>query len=306
MIIKASPEDFTVEEVLDAKSLIGEGSFSLYLLSKRLWNTEDCIQWLARALGRPRKDFGVCGNKDRNAVTKQYITIRNGSKEIRTPSEDTEEGTRFFSLEYLGATKEGLYLGAHEKNRFTIVVRGLEGLEGTSPKVKPFNNYFGEQRFSDQNAIVGMLLVKKQYKEAAALLKLEAGTDAVGALRKLPRSTLVFYIHAAQSALWNELADSASAPADENNTSVPMPGFSPEGSDEQLALLDALLTKHGLDRMSFVNRSMPELTVEGGSRKLLQDVSEFSATEVKDGVCTLSFTLGKGQYATETVKQLFS
>ena len=303
MLLKSSSEDFIVEEILDTTTILDEsGSYSLYTLKKRQWNTEDCIQWLMRGFNKERRDFAVCGNKDKHAITTQYLTIRHGPKEVRTPN----EGEKFFTLEYLGRTKEPLRLGAHSKNKFIITVRALgPAWEGKTLTRKPIRNTFGEQRFSEQNDTVGMMLVRKQYKEAARALGLDPGNEPVAALRAIPKHTRILYVHAAQSRIWNELAATIMPPTDGSNPLIPMPGYGPEGDAQYLPAMDALLEKQGLDRMSFVNRSMPELSVEGNARKLFQDVEEFSATPIVDGTCTLSFTLGTGQYATETVRQLF-
>jgi len=307
MRLKTTPEDFIVEEILNYKPLLDEtGSYSLYSLKKRLWNTEDCVQWLAKGLHRERRDFAVCGNKDKHAVTTQYLTIKGGAKDVHgCEASEGSDGGKWFTITYLGRVKEPLRLGAHTQNKFTITVRELENREGTTPIIKPIRNTFGEQRFSEQNDVVGMMLIRKQYKEACAALGINPGNEPVAALRNIPKHTRILYVHAAQSRLWNELAMSIPLPTDGSNPLIPVPGYGPEGDAQYLPAMDAILEREGLDRMSFVNRSMSELSVEGNSRKLLQDVEEFTATPIIDGVCTISFTLGTGQYATETIRQLF-
>lgn len=308
MRLKASPEDFVVDEILDYETLLDDtGGYALYNLKKRQWNTEDCLQWLTKGLHRERRDFAVCGNKDKHAVTTQYMTLKGGPKDLHgcDPRDDADD-SKWFTITYLGRVNEPLRLGAHSKNKFTITVRELEaGREGTTPTRIPIRNTFGEQRFSEQNDVVGMMLIRKQYKEAARALGIDPGNEPVAALRNIPKHTRILYVHAAQSRLWNELATSIPLPVNGTNPLIPVPGYGPEGDPQYLPAMDAILEREGLDRMSFVNRSMSELSVEGNSRKLLQDVEEFTATEVKDGVCTVSFTLGTGQYATETVRQLF-
>ena len=65
----------------------------------------------------------------------------------------------------------------------------------------------------------------------------------------------------------------------------------------------ALLERHELTEDCFVNRSMHELSLEGGARQVYQDVHDFTASTVKDGVLILQFSLPPSQYATETIKQ---
>jgi len=288
MIIKQSPEDFIVREYWPPD--FGEGQYSVYLLIKRGWNTEDCLQWLSTKLRRPRKYFGYCGSKDKNALTEQYITIKHGPNSISTP-----EG---LSLAYLGRRAESLHLGEHKRNSFMITVREYNG---EKPALKPVKNYFGEQRFGSNNTEIGFALLTRNYSKAAELLKLEFTTDPIAALRRIPRHTLMLYVHSAQSKLWNELTETLPS----EQVAVPLPGFAPEGTPELLLAMDSLLEKHGLSRESFINRSFQELSLEGGSRPMLQDIKDFSAS-VENGVCVLCFSLAKSQYATETVKQLVS
>ena len=232
--------------------------------------------------------------------------MKSGSKDLHGHDiRERESDAKWFTIEYLGRVKEPLRLGAHSKNKFTITLRELNGMDGTTPLLKKIRNTFGEQRFSEQNDTVGMMLVRKQYKEAARALGLDPGNEPVAALRAIPKHTRILYVHAAQSRIWNELASTITVPANGNNPLIPMPGYGPEGDAQYLPAMDAILEREGLDRMSFVNRSMSELSVEGGSRKLLQDVEEFIATPIINGVCMVTFTLGTGQYATETIRQLF-
>jgi tRNA(Glu) U13 pseudouridine synthase TruD len=282
MLLKVHPEDFIVREHTQIKS--GSGPFKVYLLRKTNRNTEDVLQELSRMFHVQRKDIGYCGNKDKNAVTEQFITIRNGPSDIRP--------TETFSATYLCDCAEPLHLGAHEKNFFIITVRAVKH----APVFVPPKNFFGEQRFSENNVAVGLALLQRKYKEAATLLGLSYTTDPINVLRTVPKHTLILYAHAVQSMLWNELA--ATLPPQQ--TTLMLPGFGTENTQ-----YESLLAKYGLTEDAFVNRSFPEISLEAVERPVLQDVSDFSASEVHDGVCTVCFSLGKGSYATETVKQLF-
>lgn len=289
MLLKDVPEDFLVREVYVPRF---GGAWNLYLLRKREWNTEDALQWLAEKLRIPRKHFGVCGNKDKRAVTEQYVTIRGAPREIRTPNE--------FTMTFLGTVPEPLHLGAHDGNVFTITVRQLPA--SSSPVLGLVRNYFGEQRFGTRNDEIGFMLLRREYAAAASALGLPENSDPISALRSLPKRTLTLYVHAAQSRLWN---DAVAALSDEQVTSlqtVPLPGY---GVDVPDAMQQALAAR-GLDEGCFVNRSVQELSVEGIERPLLQSVTQFSASRVHGGVCVLRFRLPPGQYATETVRQIIS
>jgi tRNA(Glu) U13 pseudouridine synthase TruD len=289
MQLKSIPEDFIVRE--HASLTLGGGAHKVFLLRKRDRNTEDCLQEISRMLNIPRKDIGYCGNKDKRAVTEQYITIKNAPAQIRTPST--------FTLTYVGSQQEALRLGGHERNFFIITVRDLTTTE--QPVLSTVKNYFGEQRFSDANDTVGFALLRRDYRGAADALGLTYTTDPISALRTVPKHTLLLYVHAAQSRLWNTLVKTLPA----QQGMVPLAGYASTGDPEYLNALQQLLAEQQLTREAFVNKSIPELSLEGGARALLQDVQDFSASTIRDGVCTMCFSLGKGSYATETVKALF-
>jgi tRNA(Glu) U13 pseudouridine synthase TruD len=299
MLLKSVPEDFCVREFLVPNiQPAGEpGRYNLYLLRKRGWNTEDCVSWLCTSLRVQRKTIGLCGNKDKHAVTEQYVTMeaRTVPRVIRTP-----DG---FSLTFLGTTRDALYLGAHKRNVFTITVRELPVTAHIETE-KPVLNLFGEQRFGTNTAQIGFHLLRKDYRAAADALGLTYTTDPISALRTVPKRTLILHVHAAQSALWNEAARRAAAHgALDANAVLALPGY---GEPVTLDIGNAL-HEHGLTSDCFVNRSMSELSLEGGTRMLVQGVQDFSTSPIvltkTGGVCTLRFSLGQGEYATETIRQ---
>lgn len=215
-LIKQVPGDFVVEEVIDLARdfpVRDDGPYLLLRVRKRLRNTDEVAALLAGALGIGRRDIGYAGLKDRNAITTQYFSVKGLRKErlasLSIPQVD---------IEPVGYVDGPLAIGLLEGNRFTITVRNLVGDEDLSvPPLVP--NYFDEQRFSDRNARIGELIVRKGFVEAVALIlrhdrqhglvvgrHLDAHPrDAVGALRLLPRHVLRLYLHAFQSLLWNEL-----------------------------------------------------------------------------------------------------
>jgi len=86
----------------------------------------------AERLGIPLKSFGFAGNKDRNAVTEQKISIFRGSKNF----ENVELSG--IGLKYLGNGKEPISLGDLEGNEFEIIIRNLDGKE--IKKIQKFKN----------------------------------------------------------------------------------------------------------------------------------------------------------------------
>src|SRR3989338_6162306 len=79
--IKQIPEDFIVKEINDIK-FDDNGIYSYFLLKKRNYNTLRAIKIISEKLKIPEKNIGFAGSKDKNAVTEQIISIKNGNKNI--------------------------------------------------------------------------------------------------------------------------------------------------------------------------------------------------------------------------------
>lgn len=169
--IKEHIEDFVVEEQAD-HDLDEDGNAVIAKMKKFNLTTPEAVRELSNVLHVSRKRFGYAGNKDKRAITTQYISVEGLDKEdlqhVFIP--DVE-------LEVLGYG-DGTGLGDLDGNRFQIVVRNInypadtvedrvnaivDELDGWIP------NYFGPQRFGEQRPItheVGREMLKGNYKEA--------------------------------------------------------------------------------------------------------------------------------------------
>src|SRR3989338_4242623 len=105
--IKQIPEDFIVEEVSDIK-ISNTGKYAYYLLKKRNCNTMDAISKISESAKTPLRFIGFAGNKDRNAVTQQNISILNGSENLENHYFNN------FEIKYLGRGNEPIFLGANK------------------------------------------------------------------------------------------------------------------------------------------------------------------------------------------------
>jgi tRNA(Glu) U13 pseudouridine synthase TruD len=284
MKIKQLDEDFVVKEVLNLK--IEQGDYNYYLLTKKDWNTHDVVEQIKRRLNT---DVGFAGNKDKNAVTSQYISVYR--KKIDFVIKDAK-------FEFVGTGKERVFLGKLKGNEFIITIRDLD------KKLKPVKtviNYYGEQRFSEKNALIGKLIVTKKFKEACDELELKYNeNDYVNALRRLGITELKFYIHAYQSELWNKLAMTSKKKV------LPIIGFLTTGKD-----YDKIMKAEGVTKESFIVRNIPELSSEGGERNRIVKVQKFKTLafegdELNKGKMkqTVSFFLEKGAYATTVINAL--
>jgi tRNA pseudouridine13 synthase len=324
--IKQLPEDFIVRERLSL-NLVENGQYSYYLLKKKDYSTFDAIALIARKLGINPKFINAAGLKDRHAETEQYISINKGYKK------DYEINNDLF-LKYVGSGNDRLNIGTLEGNEFDITVRNLENDPDFSLKKTDYTvNYFDEQRFGrdKDNHIIGKMLVKKQFKEASAELEKKgiAGitehlnnqiNDYVGALRRVNRKILRFYMTSYQSYLWNECVKNyldylkTNKIKFDNNLVFPELGFDLEEKDNiKQEIINKLLAAEGIKPYDFINRQMPELTLEVQERRIYAKIEDLKFSEVEDDELNpdmfkvkVSFYLGKGSYATNIIRELFS
>jgi len=317
VVIKAFPEDFVVEET-GSPEPSGSGPFAYFVLQKRGWNTLDALETIGAKVGAPLSAFGWAGNKDKQAVTTQVCSVKNVSGEKLEAL-----SINGITITYLGQGSRPIALGLHTGNTFRIVIRDIDALPAIEPQ---FVNYFGEQRMGSHNAIIGRCLVKREFGIALKHLVEETDrgsalrrvleknpNDIIGALRTVPTRLLILYIHAYQSSLWNAHAALLSKHGYQD-IDVPLVGFAmTESQLETFSHLREQLKAEGITPRDFVIRQFPELSSEGATRALFAAAKALSVGPLQDDEMrpakkkvTVSFTLDKGAYATEFVRQAFS
>lgn len=293
--IKEKYEDFIVNEITNIK-LKENGLYSIFLLKKTNYTTEKAIQTIANKIRISRKSISYAGNKDKIAITTQYISI----KKIKLK----ELILKDIELTFKGYSDYPISLGDLEGNEFTINI-----ITKNKPKtITKIINYFGEQRFSTNNIEIGKALIKKDFKKATELIDdkrlkeylKNKPNDFVEALKKIPLKILKLYIHAYQSYLWNMLAKKE-AQSTKTNKKLNIVGFDTNLTKEE----NDLLKKEEINQRDFIIRQIPELTVEGTTRYLYTDINNLEIKKINNGY-NLKFKLKKGCYATEVIKQLFT
>ncbi len=167
MKLKVRPEDFVVMERADLP-LNEKGNYSVYLLTKRGFNTVDLLMRLSKGLKIPYHRFSYGGKKDRYALTSQYITIE-GTK-VKDISEKN------FTLKYLGNMDRPMGPDLIVANEFRITVRDLkeEEVEKATEEIEyvkeyGFPNYFDDQRFgsySKEQGFIAEKILKGHYNGA--------------------------------------------------------------------------------------------------------------------------------------------
>ncbi len=174
-ILKASAEDFVVEEVSSPPPPSAEGRYAIATVRVRNWETNRLVRQLARGLHVSRRRIGFAGTKDKRAITTQLVSF-----------EDVPlEGIRALHMKDLEVVdvyraEAGLEIGDLRGNGFRIVVRDIAiAPEKAAPTVEEtarqlrlhggFPNFFGEQRFGSVRPIthvVGRHIVRGEFREA--------------------------------------------------------------------------------------------------------------------------------------------
>jgi tRNA pseudouridine13 synthase len=183
--IKVAPEDFIVEEI-PAYQPAGEGQHLFLLIEKRGLTTQEMVRRLAQALGVAPGDVGTAGQKDRQAVARQFVSV---------PSQGLEPD-RLVALQLDGVTvlsaarhPHKLRTGHLRGNRFTLIIRGVG--EGAEPRARAIlavleavgvPNRYGAQRFGmrGDNAaqgravLAGTLRVSDRFRRRLLVSALQA------------------------------------------------------------------------------------------------------------------------------------
>ena len=330
--IKRTPEEFIVKEIskINTKE---NGQYAYFLLKKTDYSTVRALEVLSEKLNIPLKNIGFAGNKDRNAVTEQAISVFKGSRNIENLN------LRNIELKYLGNGKEPISLGYLEGNEFTITIRNLNDDEIKKIKKaekKKFNvpNLFGPQRFSKNNHLVGKSIIKKDFKKAVELILENTGyaeeeiknylknnkNDYTGAIRIIPLKTRKLFIHAYQSFLFNAIISEFLGNNEEkkkiNGMQIPIIGFNFEiSSVKDKKLKDIIKKKLGEEKLSprdFIISQIPELTSEGACRNLFFELKGLKILEIDNDELNqntkkikINFTLPKSCYATTLLEFIF-
>ncbi|MFP6739322.1 MAG: tRNA pseudouridine(13) synthase TruD, partial [Planctomycetota bacterium] len=149
--IREELEDFLVEEIALYQPC-GEGEHVYFLIEKRDLSTSEAIRHFSHRLGRPQKDFGYAGLKDRKGITRQMVSLGGVGVEDVLALE-------FKNIRILSAQRHRnkLRLGHLRGNQFRIRIRGVS--EDAAELAKPIleqieelglPNYFGPQRFGNR------------------------------------------------------------------------------------------------------------------------------------------------------------
>ncbi|MBY0232723.1 MAG: tRNA pseudouridine(13) synthase TruD [Gemmataceae bacterium] len=315
--IKASPEDFEVEEI-PAYLPTGEGAHLFLWVQKTGMGAEFFQRRLARILGVPAEDIGTAGLKDRHAVTRQWVSVP-ASAEPRVKDLDGE-GVLVLSV---SRHPNKLRPGHLHGNRFRVLVREPTAPDALPPLLERLRshglpNFYGPQRFGrdGETLQVGLDLMRGDAGRVSGFLRrlaLSAVQSAVfnhvlanrladGLLRRVVAGDVMKkwpfggMFNAADLS-----AEQARLDARETVPTGPMFGKKMfPALDEAAKREETVLAEAGLEREAFSGFGK---MLSGTRRYLLVHPGDLSATIEPEGV-RLSFSLPAGSYATVLAGEL--
>jgi tRNA pseudouridine13 synthase len=319
-LFKATPEDFEVEE-LPAYVPEGSGEHLFLWVEKRGRDTPEVVRALSSALKLDEREIGVAGMKDRQAVTRQFLSI---------PAR-LEAQVAAFALEgvqILSAVRHGnkLKTGHLKGNRFRLTlhdVRDVGALRASLERLEAVGlpNAFGSQRFGrgGSNALAGLMLLRgerlprapsrfqrKLYLSAlqselynrALAARLRAGTLD----RALPGDVLRKEDTGGLFLCEDAAVDQERVRRFEVSPTGPIFGPRMNAPAGEVAALEAgLLEEVGIRPEEF-SRGRGE--TEGARRPYRVRLAELTVEDRGGGRVQLGFQLPSGAYATEVLREL--
>lgn len=308
---KTTPESFQVDEIANPER-VERGEHVLLELSKRGQNTQWVVEQLARFAGVRDFDIGYHGLKDRQAVTRQFLSVYLGPH----PEPDwIAVALPGVALTRLGVTPRKLRRGDHQGNRFRIELQLDTPLESAALarfearletlRRHGFPNAFGAQRFGHDGET------------------LRAGVDWLrqGGRRLRQRALQGLYLSAVRSALFNSLLRtrvgngtwqcllSGDRPLPAASAAVSPACLVPSGrlfggpvrSRGELEAIEREVCTPWEDLLAALHRQ----GMRDQPRPLVARCDDLSATWVEPSRLILTFSLGVGCYASVLLQQLF-
>ncbi len=171
---RQTPRDFVVDEI-PMYEFSGEGEHLVYHVRKKNLTTWQMLDKIAKHLNIRARDIGYAGLKDKNALTKQYISIHKQHEE-KMENFDAE-GIKILSKTY---HKNKIKMGHLKGNRFFIRLKKVDPTAATKitetlATIKKYGipNYFGFQRFGTEknNYKIGEEIIFAKRKERDAKMK---------------------------------------------------------------------------------------------------------------------------------------
>jgi tRNA pseudouridine13 synthase len=323
--IKVRPEDFEVEEV-PAYPTSGQGEFLYLWMEKRSLGAEYFARQVARKLELSAGEVGTAGLKDRQAVTRQMVSVPARAEPLLGRLDG--DGMRVLSVSRHG---NKLRPGHLHGNRFRILVRdhGPDAARDLPALVQRLReqglpNFYGTQRFGRDGetlALGAALLTGKPPGEGKrpprspflrklALSAVQSGlfNDYLarrvrdGLLRRvLPGDVMSHWPQGGLFVAEDLAREQERFDARQIVSAGPIFGRKTFPARTEACLREAaVLAEHGLTPASFAGFGK---LMQGTRRENLVYVDDLDAAVEPEGV-RLSFTLPAGSYATVLLREL--
>ena len=307
--------DFAVSEELPF-ALRGDGEHDWLFVEKSGLTTWQAAERLARAAGVHPKQVGFAGMKDRQAVTQQWFSI---PRARRTTAEPVFEDAELRVLKR-DRHRRKLKRGAHRGNRFRIVVRRFADVDGDSEerlvklRGQGMPNYFGSQRFGRDGRNIELA---HRLFSGARLPRLQKSM-ALSAARALIFNDVLS--QRVGDGCWNRFVDGDVAGLDGSASVFPVEGDGGDlahrveeldvhptgplwGSGTPMVSGAALVyEKCAADRHAELAEGLAH-SLRMSRRPLRARIKQLEWA-IEDDSLTLSFALGRGQYATTLLREL--
>ncbi|MBI3190699.1 tRNA pseudouridine(13) synthase TruD [archaeon] len=300
-----SPDDFYVEEALDKKFFSKfertgsgmekiTGPYSLYTLKKKNMTTDRAIDMIARKLKINKKDIGYAGLKDKFAVTKQFVTMKNAG--------ENDFSIDNIEMKFICKTNRHISVGDLIENKFIITLSncsnmGLIGKHLERIKKSGLPNYFGPQRFGihNNNQEIGRLIIKRRFVDAIDLINKIYGKD-FPSLKQVEKSRLKFFLHSYQSWIFNETLKKLVKKNLASGEAAIFGSGTKLSSGEIDKITKNIVINENITEKDFSIRELG-LSCAGGRRSVIVKPKDLNY-EISGKKLKISFSLPKGSYAT--------
>ncbi len=325
-IIRSTPEDFQVDEV-PAYQPTGKGEHGYLWIEKRGLTSPELIHRIVRNLGVPAKEIGLAGQKDRHAVTRQFVSIPKRFAEHAAKLNDEN-----IKVLLVTAHPNKLKTGHLRGNKFCLVLRSPSGAftpedaQSVHERLQTLAadgipNYFGTQRFGHYgNTMVdGLSLLKgtlpndhwpENKTRTMRRLVLSAVQSGIfnlvlaqrvtdGTLRTPLPGEVVIRRNGTKPYIFP-----VDGPTDDIIPAGPMPG--PEMLMATGAVADMEREIMSLLRLSPKDFQKYSKLTSGIRRKMIEFPTEADAKLTDDAAILATFSVTSGTYATVVLREIFS
>ncbi len=317
--LKAAPEDFHVEEQLSFQPS-ETGPHWLLRVEKRMANTRWVAAEIARLAGVPGGEVGYAGLKDRHAVAVQWFSV---PKLGRAAEYWNQVHTVEFKVLEVRANLRKLRRGALSGNRFRIRLRNVTwsreelDLKLNALRAHGAPNYFGAQRFGRDGYNLDRVAAWVQ-SGVAARGRAER-SFALSAARSLVFNAVLGRRVAAGD--WSQLSPGDLASLDGSGSHFPVTAVDDElrrrlnafdihpsgplwGRGEPASRGEAL--QHELETAREFGAVADLLAAQGltQERRALRSTVRELSSERDGSTLSLSFSLGRGQFATAVLREI--